>query len=109
MTKNEQEKKELTINRAPVAQTSDVKSNKSQEEIEEETREEVERQQNISAYEEQHSSHSEKMEGDSLEIEKAPTKKEYPPDMATRPLRPIRPSAGPRQMRPPRGIPRPVA
>ena len=43
MTKNEQEKKELTINRAPVAQTSDVKSNKSQEEIEEETREEVER------------------------------------------------------------------
>ena len=109
MAKNEQDMKEKAMNTAPAAQTSDVKSNKSQEEIEEETREEVERQQNISAYEEQHSSHSEKMEGDSLEIEKAPTKKEYPPDMATRPLRPIRPSAGPRQMRPPRGIPRPVA
>ena len=36
------------------------------------------------------------VQGDSLELVRPPTKREFSPDMATRPLRPIRPGGGPR-------------
>ena len=65
-----------------------------------------------SAHQEEHSYQSEMVQGDSLEKVRQPIKREFSPDMATRPMRQVRPGAGgpPRQMRAPRIMaPRPTA